>query len=51
MVTALSNLMEVNDSVVAAVDKKTNVTQQILKTIKSFTEKVALKVGEPVKLE
>ncbi|XP_050718960.1 uncharacterized protein LOC126999882 isoform X3 [Eriocheir sinensis] len=51
MVTALSNLMEVNDSVVAAVDKKNNVTKQILKTIKSFTEKVALRVGEPVKLE
>lgn len=49
MVYALSNMMEVNDSVVAAVDKQSNVTKQILKTINTFTQNVALEIGKPVK--
>ena len=49
MVYAFSNMMEVNDSVVAAVDKKTSVIKQILNTINTFTKNVALEVGKPVK--
>ncbi|MPC39801.1 hypothetical protein E2C01_033350 [Portunus trituberculatus] len=49
LVESLSNMMEVNDSVVAAVDKKSSVTKQILKTINTFTQNVALEVGKHVK--
>lgn len=50
MVESLSNMMEVNDSVVAAaLDKENSVTKQILKTISTFTQNVALEVGKPVK--
>ncbi|KAK8398698.1 hypothetical protein O3P69_004065 [Scylla paramamosain] len=49
MVESLSNMMEVNDSVVAAVDQESSVTKQILKTINTFTENVALEVGKHVK--
>lgn len=48
MVNALSNMMEVNDSVVAAVNKQSSVTKQILKTINTFTQNVAVEVGKSV---
>nr|XP_045614175.1 uncharacterized protein LOC123767978 isoform X2 [Procambarus clarkii] len=48
MVSALSNMMDVNDSVIAAGDKKNNVTSQLVKTINTFTENVAVEIGKPV---
>ncbi|KAG0714687.1 Adhesion G-protein coupled receptor G6 [Chionoecetes opilio] len=46
MVYALSNMMEVNDSVVAAVQGV--VTRQILQTINTFTQNVALEAGKSI---
>ncbi|XP_047474464.1 uncharacterized protein LOC125028902 [Penaeus chinensis] len=48
MVSAISNMMEVNDSVVAEGDKTSNITQQLVSTINSFTESVPLELGEKV---
>ncbi|ROT61522.1 G-protein coupled receptor 64 [Penaeus vannamei] len=48
MVSAISNMMEVNDSVVAEGDRDSNITQQLVGTINSFTESVPLEVGEKV---
>lgn len=48
MVSAISNMMEVNDSVVAEGDRDSNITQQLVGTINSFTESVPLEVGETV---
>ncbi|XP_063614687.1 uncharacterized protein LOC134787814, partial [Penaeus indicus] len=48
MVSAISNMMEVNDSVVAEGDKTSNITQQLVNTINSFTESVPLELGEKV---
>ncbi|XP_071551010.1 uncharacterized protein [Panulirus ornatus] len=48
MVSALSNMMEVNDSVVAAGDEN-NITSQLVNTINTFVEKVPVDVGKSVK--
>ncbi|XP_069941984.1 uncharacterized protein [Cherax quadricarinatus] len=50
MMSALSNMMEVNDSVVAAGDKKNNVTSQLVHIINTFTENVDVTIGKSVQL-
>lgn len=47
MVSALSNMMEVNDSVIAA-GENNNVASQLVQTINKFAKNVAVETGKSV---
>ncbi|CAL4079550.1 unnamed protein product, partial [Meganyctiphanes norvegica] len=50
LVDVLSNMMDVNDSVVAAGEVENNTSQSIVKTINTFAEKVSVDPGNKVTL-